>query len=89
MANLKDLTVIFATTDVAATPAQVSHLLTCAGDGILLDWYTMDMVELALIAKHRIMPIPTLLILQNQKVVSRVVGTLPSAEGLAKLIEGL
>ena len=38
----------------------------------ILDFYTMDMDELALIAKHRIVSTPTILVFLDNKVIARV-----------------
>ena len=55
-----------------------------------LEFYTMDMELLGFIAKHRILPKPTILIFNKTKPVVRIVGdnmlTLPKFERLLEIL---
>jgi hypothetical protein len=55
----------------------------------IIDFYTMDMEELSVIAKYRILPVPTLLILSNGKVLGRIVKDIPNVNKLQQLIARL
>jgi thiol-disulfide isomerase/thioredoxin len=53
-----------------------------------IDFYTMDLEKLEEVAKYRILPEPTLLILHKNKVVGRFVGDdLPTVQQLNNIIE--
>jgi len=53
-----------------------------------IDFYTMDLEKLGEVAKYRILPEPTLLILSKNKVVGRFVGDdLPTVQQLNNIIE--
>jgi hypothetical protein len=53
-----------------------------------LDFYTMNIEQLSFIAKYRILPVPTILVMSNTKVLGRVVH-LPPKDKLAKMMQDL
>lgn len=55
----------------------------------MFDFYTMDMEELSLIAKHRILPATTILVFDRTKVVARIVQEVPSKSELKKLLKSI
>lgn len=55
--------------------------------GKTINFYTMDMEELSLIAKHRVLPVPTILIFApSGKVVGRIVKEIPSADAVEDML---
>lgn len=67
-------------------PPHLWELAADSEDNKIINFYTTNMDELAIIAKYRIMPMDTLITIQGGKVVHRVVGTMPTVEGLSNLI---
>lgn len=56
-------------------------------NGRLIDFYTMDMEQLTVIAKYRILPVPTLLLLTGHKTVLRIVKEIPNIIQFQQFIE--
>jgi hypothetical protein len=52
----------------------------------LIDFYNMDMESLQLIAKHRLLPIPSILIFSGSKVVARLAGDIPTPTKFKSLL---
>lgn len=71
------------------TPKDVLDLIQRTPNSKVIDFYTMDMEDLSIIAKHRILPRPTLLAMNNTKVVGRFVGLkMPKASAISKVLGG-
>lgn len=86
----KSYEVICITDKDCARYGEFTALMAATPGGRLIDFYTMDLEELAIIAKHRIMPVPTIIVLttSNNKVAMRMVNP-PKAEALADIIQSL
>lgn len=41
--------------------------------GTVIDFYTMDMDELTIIAKHRVLPVPTVLVTSGNRTLLRII----------------
>jgi hypothetical protein len=54
--------------------------------GQLINFYTSNLEELGVIAKHRVLPVPTILIISGTKVVGRVVKDIPTLPDLDRLL---
>lgn len=67
---------------------EFAELMAIAPNGRMVDFYTFDMDDLSIIAKHRVLPVPTILVLNNNKVICRIVHP-PKAELLAELLQNL
>jgi hypothetical protein len=61
--------------------------LVKSGLGKVINWYTMDLEELSFIAKYRILPAQTIIIISGNKVVCRLVNVVPTVAKLNKLIK--
>jgi hypothetical protein len=72
MADKKDIQ-IFCMADADTPEYKDFEELLKVVKGTLLDFYTMDLEELGFIAKHRLLPVPTILILNGTKVIGRIV----------------
>lgn len=55
--------------------------------GEVINFYTMDMEEISMIAKYRILPVPTLLIFSGMKVIGRLVKEIPSLKEMEEILE--
>lgn len=53
----------------------------------VIDFYTTDMEELAVIAKNRILPVESVLVFKDQKVVARVVGRSFAVETVRAVVD--
>lgn len=88
-AKVAKYTVAIVSTDLDKMPPHVAHILASAKECHMIPWYTSDMTELAFIAKHRILPGTTLLVLDGGKTLARVVGAFPTAEELNHIFESI
>jgi hypothetical protein len=52
-----------------------------------IDFYTMDMDDLMFVAKNRVLPAYTILVMCGQKVVCRLVNDIPTKEEFNQLLE--
>lgn len=78
--------VIIVSSNPKALPAHIWELVAASDDNQIINFYTTNMDELSVIAKHRVMPIDTILVLQSGKVMHRIVGVMPTEEGLRKIL---
>lgn len=58
-------------------------------NGQVIDFYTMNMEDLATIAKYRVLPVPTLLLVTATKTVARFVKDIPSATKIKQILNKL
>jgi hypothetical protein len=84
----KTLQVICVTDEDCVRNAEFAELLAIAPNGRMIDFYTTSIEELSIIAKYRILPVPTIIVLSNSKVVMRMVNP-PKAETLADIFQSL
>lgn len=83
----KEMQVVFITDINADNNSEFFALMSAFPDAVLIDWYTMDVQELSFIAKHRVLPAKTILILHGTKVVCRIVNDLPSKDMLSRIVD--
>lgn len=58
--------------------------------GKLINFYTMDRDELLFIARHRLLPTQTVLVMDGTRVVARMIGNdIPTAKKFQSLLERL
>lgn len=57
--------------------------------GQIIDFYTTRMDELSVIAKYRVLPVPTLLVIYNSKMIGRIVKNIPPTEKLDSIIKDI
>ena len=89
MAISKDLQVTFVTDPDLSGSKEFLNLLTVVPNAQIINFYTMDMTELAFIAKHRILPANTILIMSGSKVVCRIVNKQLKKATFKKLLKDL
>ena len=88
--KLSNVNVLLVAEDTQTIPAHISYLMSCAADFQLVNWYTNNIDELAIIAKHRVMPGVTLMLLNNQqKVIARVAGFYPTPEQIETIVDNI
>jgi hypothetical protein len=63
-------------------------LMESLPDGRMVDFYTTNIDDLSMIAKYRILPVPTILVLNNSRVVMRLVKP-PEQELLAEILQSV
>ncbi len=90
MLDLNRYKTIFVTTDDYPRNDEVIKLLSNIPpiECQVLNFYTMDLDILSIIAKYRVLPVPTILILNNTKVIGRIVRP-PAHKVLSKLVADL
>lgn len=81
------ITLLIVTTPEFTRTKEMKALIATYPGSSIISFYTMDMEELALIAKHRILPVPTILIFNKSKVVARLVNEIPNKAGLKKILK--
>lgn len=84
----KQLQVICVTDSDCQRNAEFEALMASLPDGRMLDFYTNDLEDLSLIAKYRVLPVPTILVLNNSKVVLRLVKP-PKQETLVEILQNV
>lgn len=84
----KNIQTICVTDKDCARNEEFKALMASVPNGQMLNFYTNDLEELAVIAKYRILPVPTILVLSNNKVVARIVNP-PRAELISELIQNI
>jgi hypothetical protein len=87
----KDIQVVFVSDKDAP---RTNKILETTLSGILeagllryINFYTMDMEDLTFIAKNRVLPAYTILVMCGQKVVCRLVNDIPTQEEFNSLLE--
>lgn len=86
---LKNAKVIFITDPDFPRNKEFLGLLNVVPDAMLINFYTMDIDELTFIAKHRILPAYTILIMSGQKVIGRLVNKFPKKTSFRKMLKDL
>jgi hypothetical protein len=64
-------------------------LVDLVPDALLIDFYTMDMEELSFIAKFRVLPAYTILVIQNGRTVMRLVNKIPKKAQFRKMLKDI
>lgn len=86
---MNKITYILITVPEYPTPKDVWDLVSNTPNSKVINFYTMDMEDLSIVAKYRILPRPTLLAMNNTKVVGRFVGPkMPKASAISKFLGG-
>jgi hypothetical protein len=80
-------TFILVTVPDATVPKDILDLVKNTPGSQTIDFYTMNMDLLSIIAKNRILPRTTLLVMNNTKVVGRFVDTMPKAKAVRQFLE--
>lgn len=75
-----NIQVVYIAPDDCPRKQEFKDLLATIPDSKMINFYTQDIEELTLIAKHRVLPVPTLLILTNNRVLGRIVSPPPAAQ---------
>lgn len=65
---------------------EFAELCSIIPDSQMIDFYTSDLDELSIVAKYRILPVPTFIVLCNSKVIGRIVKP-PKAEDMADILQ--
>lgn len=85
----KDIKVVFITDPDFPRNKEFLELAAVVPDATFLNFYTMDIEELSFIAKHRILPAYTILIMHGQKVIGRLVNKFPKKKTFQKMLKDL
>lgn len=85
----QDIQVVFISDPHVPGKDEFLSLAATIPDAIILDFYTMDIEELSFIAKHRVLPAHTILVIQGQKVVIRLVNKTPKKVAFKKMLKEL
>lgn len=88
MAKQSNIEVICITDEDCPRNEEFAELLTLVPNGRMIDFYTQDLEDLSVIAKHRVLPVPTFLFIHNNRAVGRIVHP-PSAEHMADLLQSI
>jgi len=81
---MKSMSIVYISPDGVTPPSVAAKLNKYSWSYI--DFYTMNMTQLLFISKNRIMPMDTLLVLVDDKIVLRNVGALPKLPILKNLL---
>lgn len=84
----KEIQVICITDQDCERNVEFKKLMDSISNGKMIDFYTTDFDELTIIAKHRVLPVPTILVLSNGKVICRIVHP-PSNEQILDIFQSL
>lgn len=87
--KMKDTQVVFITDPDFPKNKEFLGLLEVVPDAKIINFYTMDMEELSFIAKNRILPAYTILVIQGQRVVMRLVNKIPKKAVFKKMLKEL
>jgi hypothetical protein len=82
----KELEVVFVIEPDLPLAKEMGRLVK-ANFGKVIQWYTMDIEELGFIAKHRILPAQTIIVLHNSKVVCRLVNSVPTTTKFKRILK--
>ena len=85
----KDIKIIFITDPDFPRNKEFLELLTVISEATVINFYTMDIDELTFIAKHRILPAYTILIMSGQKVIGRLVNKFPKKSTFRKMLKNI
>jgi hypothetical protein len=86
MARKSTIEVVCITTPDCPRNKEFEDLLKLVPDGRMIDFYTQDLDDLAVVAKHRVLPVPTFLILSGSKVVGRIVNP-PKNDDMVEILQ--
>lgn len=87
--NVKDIDVVFITDPDFPKNKELMDLMTVTPDATVINFYTMDIDELSFIAKYRILPAYTILIMRGQKVIGRLVNKFPKKSTFKQMLKDL
>ena len=82
----KNIKILCITDNDCPRNEEFKQLLSSIPDSKMIDFYTMDIEDLSLIAKYRVLPVPTIIVTLNTKVIGRFVNP-PPTEQLADLLQ--
>lgn len=82
----KSYSFILVTVPGFSISSDITKLVQSTDGSTVVDFYTMDMEELSIIAKHRVLPRPTLLVMSGTKVIGRFVDKMPSASKITEFL---
>lgn len=88
MKSNSNIEVICITSKDCPRNAEFEELLGLVPNGRMIDFYTQDMEDLAIVAKYRVLPVPTFIIVNNGRVVGRIVHP-PSTEYMTDILQNL
>lgn len=57
--------------------------------GKLVDFYSMNMDDLQIIAKYRLLPVPSVLVIESNQVIGRICKDIPNVDEFTKLLDNL
>lgn len=86
---MTDIQVVFVTDPDFPKNKEFLSLLEVVPDARIINFYTMDMEELSFIAKNRILPAQTILIIQGNRTILRLVNKIPKKAAFKKMLKDL
>lgn len=86
---MTDTQVVFVTDPDFPRNKEFLGLLEIVPNAKIINFYTMDMEELSFIAKNRILPAYTILIIQGNRTILRLVNDIPKKAVFKKMLKEL
>lgn len=86
--NSNTLEVVYVSVPDYERNQEISNIVESIG-GKTINFYTMDLEQLEFIAKHRILPVPTIIVIDNNRVTGRIVKDLPEVKELQHILDTL